>query len=90
MRITQKDVEAVANRINDITGNPKEYSTRVDGKFKSNIGNYHISYAYGGANLHQVSNESGGVRSIFGGHMPKRELYDRMQAYCDGLIDAKL
>lgn len=86
MRITQTDLENVANRINDITGNSKEGWVKGKG---STIGNYHISYAYGGADLHQFSNKGGGVRSIFSSHMPKRELYDRMQAYISGLLDNK-
>lgn len=90
MRINNKDLETMTSRINDITNNPKEYSTRIDGKFRSNIGNYHIDSAYGGVSLHQVTNESGGIRDVFScGHTTKRDLYDRMQAYCNGLIDAK-
>jgi len=89
MKITKQDVENVADRINNITGNSLNQWVKRGKSFKSKVGNYHISYAYGGVALHQFSNEGGAVRDVFGGHMPKRELYYRMQAYCDGLIDAK-
>ena len=51
---------------------------------------YSISYAYGGAALHRNcgvngSGESHGVSDVFGYHMPKRELYDRMQAFLRGV-----
>ena len=51
---------------------------------------YTISYAYGGAALHRNCDvngdgESHGVHDVFGFHMPKRELYDRMQAFLRGI-----
>ena len=51
---------------------------------------YMISYAYGGAALHRNCDvngdgESHGVHDVFGFHMPKRELYDRMQAFLRGI-----
>jgi hypothetical protein len=85
MRITQRDIESLANRINIVTGSP----TETWGENGSNIGNYHISYAYGGASLHRIMNHGGGVDDIFRcGHIPKRELYYRMEAYIAGLSDA--
>lgn len=50
---------------------------------------YTISYAYGAAALHRncdvdVNGESHGVHDVFGYHMPKRELYERMQAFLRG------
>lgn len=51
---------------------------------------YSISYAYGGAALHRncdldASGESHGISDVFGHHMPKRELYERMQAFLRGV-----
>ena len=89
-RITQSNLEAVAARINRTVGAPLEsYSRGEDGKLHANIGNYHISYAYGGAALHRMANAAGGVNDIFGGHMPKRELYEKMHAFLRGLDAAK-
>ena len=89
MRITNKDLEAVVRRINTMTNNPIEpYTKGEDGCFHSNVGNYHISGAYGGVSLHQMSNEQGGIRDVFScGHTTKKDLYNRMQAYINGLLD---
>ena len=86
-RITQKDLEAVCKRINMITGNAlKPYFRNEEGKLIANIGNYHIDGAYGGVALHQMQNEAGGIRDVLGsGHVSKRELYNRMQAFIRGL-----
>lgn len=84
--ITQKDLQAVADRINRVAATPLTYSdNQPDGKFKSNIGNYHLSGAYSGFQLVQTVNEAGGIRSITHGFLPKREVYNMMQAYCLGL-----
>jgi len=90
-RITNKDLEAVVRRINLITKSPLDSWERTklpDGRLisKSNVGNYHLSYAYGGVSLHRMSNESGGVSTpINSGHVPKRELYNLLQAFLSGL-----
>jgi hypothetical protein len=89
MKITTKDLENVVRRINIITKNPEKSWENKDGKMVSNIGNYHLDGAYGGYALCQMVNEQGGVRSIISGFYPKRELYDRMQSYINGLMDAK-
>ena len=86
-RITQKDLEAVVNRINAVTGNPETpWKPRESGQgMSANIGNYHLSGAYGGVSLHRMMSDGGGVEDVFRcGHMPKRKLYDKMQAWLDG------
>ena len=89
-RITQASLEATAARINRTVGAPLEsYSRGEDGKLHANVGNYHLSYAYGGAALHRMANAAGGVNDVFGGHMPKRELYEKMHAFLRGLEAAK-
>ena len=89
MRITTKFLEAQIDRINKITNNPATPWTRENNRSRSNIGNYHLGSAYGGVCLHQMCNESGGVRDVFGcGHITKRELSERMYAYICGLNDA--
>lgn len=55
---------------------------------------YTISYAYGGAALHRNCDvngdgESHGVHDVFGFHMPKRDLYERMQAFLRGIDAAR-
>ena len=91
MRVTYRDLEAVCNRINDMTGSPKaSWTKQADGKHKSNIGNYHLSGAYGGYALHRMVSDGGGVEDVLrSGHVPKRELYERMHAFIEGLYHAK-
>lgn len=85
-RITRKHLDALAQRLNTLTGSPdKPYSAQPDGSHKANPGNFHISGAYGGWCLHRMSNTSGGVTCpIVHGHIPARQLYDLMHAYIRG------
>jgi len=80
--IKQKDLEVLVNIINIKTGSPlKPYENG-----KSNVGNYHLSGAYGGWSLIRMLNEGGGVSEVFSsGHVPKRDLYNRMSSFIDGL-----
>ena len=57
---------------------------------KAQIGNYHIDGAYGGVSLHQMVNDGGGIRDVFScGHVPKRELFDRICAFMEGIRTAQ-
>ena len=87
MRITQKDLETVARRINLITGSPTDsYLKGEDGQYKAQIGNYHIDYAYGGASLHRMESNGGSVSDVLRcGHVTKKDLYNLMQAYIAGI-----
>ncbi len=101
-RITVKDLEAVCKRINrTVNGSelPAYERTDSDSKlpgdwFRQVPDAYVLSGAYGGYALHRNCSadgdgESHGVSDVFGcGHMPKRELYERMQAFLRG-IEAK-
>ena len=89
MRITEKDLQATCDRINRMLDQPHEPYARIEGKFVANIGCYHLSHAYGGVALHQMASEGGGVRDILGGHLTKRELYERMHAFIKGLEEVK-
>ena len=91
-RITINHLRAVCARLNRVTGSPMEYAQPYEpGKqFCSNVGNYHISRAYGGYCLHRVSNTSGGVSTPLScGHIPARDLYERMHAYLAGFEAGK-
>lgn len=89
-RVTRKDLEAIAARINRMTGNPAEPYRQEGGRFVANVGNFHISGAYGGWALHQMGTDGGGVRDVLhSGHVPARELQGAMFAYIAGLIDAE-
>ena len=57
-------------------------------KYTANIGNYHLSGAYGGYALHRMDTDGGGITDVLRvGHVSKRELYNSMQAFIRG-IDA--
>jgi len=81
-------------RINRATGSPLTpwatvlHTDNVTGnaiRARANIGNYHLSGAYGGVSLHRMSNEGGGVSDVFRcGHVPKRELAEKMWAFLAG------
>lgn len=89
-RVTQKMLENKANFLNSIMERPLTPYTETieDGKkrYKANIGNYHISYAYGGACLHETATEGGGVNCPVGNHhRPKRELLEAMDNFMQGI-----
>lgn len=90
-RITEKQLESLCQYINELTGSPlTPYTRDASGQLKANIGNYHLSHAYGGVCLHRMSNESGGIRTpLVPGHVTKRELYNAMQSYIKGLNDVR-
>lgn len=83
--ITLKFLEAQVLQINHAMGSPlAPYVQHV-----AQIGNYHLSGAYGGVALHRMENESGGVSDVFRcGHVTKRDLSNRISAMLAG-IEAK-
>jgi hypothetical protein len=87
-RITLKFLNAQCERLNRVEGAPltaysKEEST---GKYTANIGNYHISQAYGGYSLHRITNAGGGVSNPLSvGYVPARELSGLLSAYIAGM-----
>ena len=84
-RITEKKLNALCERLNKLTGSPETPYTLDGVGIRANVGNYHISHAYGGVCLHRMSNESGGVTTPLNcGHVSKRELYNAMHAFMAG------
>ena len=90
-RISIKDLERRVSYLNTLTGNPqKPWIRNDDGKLVAQIGNYHLSQAYGGVCIHQMLSSGGGVTTpIFGGHVPKREAYQQLNAYIAGIENQK-
>lgn len=89
-RITIANLEAVVDRINRLTGSPANPWRREGDRNRANIGNYHLSHAYGGVCLHRMCNESGGVTTPLGlGHVTKRELHEQLHAFLRGIEIAK-
>jgi hypothetical protein len=85
-RITETHLQAKIDRLNRVTGSPAEPYT--DGK--ANVGNYHLSHAYGGVCLHRMHNSGGGVSSpLSTGHVSKRELAGLLSAFIAGIESTK-
>ena len=90
-RVTVSRLQAVIDRINRQTGSPaKPYTADADGLQRAQIGNFHLSRAYGGFALHRMVTDGGGVSSpLHTGHIPARDLLNRMHAYLAGIDAAR-
>lgn len=55
-----KMIQNKLDRLNQLTGNPKEPWVRTDEGFKAQVGNFHLDRAYGGVQLVRMVNTSGG------------------------------
>ena len=85
-KVTRSVLESKANTINKLLNSPLESSRMVDGKWFANVGNFHISGAYGGYSLHRMVNESGGCFDVLtNGHISAKELAGLMSAFIYGL-----
>jgi hypothetical protein len=86
-RTTQKELESLVEWLNKITNKPtKPYMQNENGDYKAQIGNYHLSYAYGGVTLHQMVSDGGGVTTpLGGGYFTKRELAAKLRAFIAGI-----
>jgi len=89
-RVTTEQLEAIVARINMITNSPLKPYESVDGKYVAQVGNYHLSQAYGGFSLHRMGNTSGGTSDVLSvGHVPKKEIANLMHAFIRGLNAAQ-
>lgn len=89
MRTTIKELEQQIDCLNERLERPMKPYTREDGRNKANVGNYHLSQAYGGFNLYEMSNERGAVREVFScGHTTKKDLYRLISAFIRGIETA--
>ena len=85
-RITIKNLRRLCETLNKITGSPTTPYTRLeDGTLRGNIGHFYIDCAYGGYSLERML-ETGGCTVIFNcGHVPARDLYNRIHAFIAAL-----
>ena len=90
-RVTIKDLEAKIENLNILTNSPSTYSTKLDdGKYRTNVGNYHLYQAYGGVELHRTVTESGGITCpAWSGCVPKRQASDLLTAFIHGIETGK-
>jgi len=79
-RVTLKCLHREVDRLNREHGRPEfPYRNGVPCK-----GCFFIDYDYGGVALYMVSNKKGGAIDVFGvGHVPKREIFEKIKAYHD-------
>ena len=90
MRITNKKLNETIDLLNQITNSPATPWSKVGGKLVANVGNYHLYEAYGGACVHRMANTSGAAESMVTyGHVPKRELFNRLVSYIAGVEAGK-
>lgn len=86
MSVNIKNLQSQIDYLNEITGNPKEVWTRVNGQNVAHIGSYELTGAYGGWNLEQIVTDGGGVTMPLGsGFYPKKELYAKINAFIIGI-----
>lgn len=72
MRTTKKRLGNMVESINRMLGRPiAQYTKTATGQYEANIGNIHLSHAYGGIGVHVMETTGGGVRDLMGGHFPK-------------------
>lgn len=88
MRITEKALDIVASRINAALGTPEKPWIRGDGRMIAQIGNVHLYRCLGVWALHQMVNESGGIKVVVSGDTA-RSCYDQAHAYLRGLETGK-
>lgn len=85
IRITE--LENLVKRINEASGHALEpiNNSKPSGT-RWNIGTYTLGWAYGGVRLEQIASQGGGIRVISTvGYGTKRELYNWMQAFLNGM-----
>lgn len=88
-RITDKHLQAKIDLLNRITNSPAAPYAKDGDKYVAQVGNYHLSHAYGGVCLHRMHNDAGGVSSPLSTyHVTKRELAGLLDAFIAG-INAK-
>ena len=90
-RITLADIEQQVALLNTITGSPMTPWSKLETPegghtMSANIGNYHVSQQYGGVCIHRMHSAGGGVSTpIFYGHLPKRDAFNRLVAFIQGV-----
>jgi len=86
-----KDLENMVSRLNDELNTPQNPWGEEGGKMVANVGCFHLSQAYGGVDLHQMSNTGGGVRDVFfSGHVTKRKLFASIRGMLTGIEHARV
>jgi len=84
--VTKKDLKSQVDRLNREMNLPLVPYIREGDKLVAQIGNFHLSGAYGGYALHKMATPGGGISDVFGcGHITKRDLSARISAMIAGI-----
>ena len=78
---TEKDLKELVDQINMASGSPAKPWNETG----ANIGNYHLSAAYGGWQLQRMTNIHGGIHAITSGYVSKREMYIHLKSFLNGI-----
>ena len=85
-RITQKNLDGVVELLNRLTDSPLEaWIEGEDGKYLPQGNNFHINSCNGGVSLVRMCATGPGENNILG-RGTKRDLYERIHAYIDGVM----
>ena len=91
-RITEKMLQRKVEYLNKILDRPATPWTKTAEGTKANLGNIHLSGAYGGWCVEEMRTAGGGVNHIRGletGYVSKRELFNRLCSFIGGIEVAK-
>ncbi len=89
-RATIKQLEALCDEINRLTGSPMQPYARGDSSSVAQVGCYCLDQAYGGVNLARIANTGGAQSCPIGlSFRTKRELRDQMRAFIEGIRAAQ-
>ena len=88
-RITKKQLQARIDTINSILGTPENPYTRTESGLSANVGNFHLSEAYGGYGVGLMTDGGGSSDPIWRGHISARDAYDRISAFIAGIQFSK-
>jgi hypothetical protein len=87
-RITQKDLEELCAEINRRHGFTGKVWNQDGDRYRSTVGMFTLSGAYGGWKLERIESDGGGVSTVsHDGYGTKRQLYSFMLAYLDGMTE---
>ncbi len=85
-RITQSMLIRLTDTINRKLDTPMAlYRGSRDDGFTANVGNYHLDWANGGVSLCRMLVNGGTCDVLWCGHITKRDLFGRMQAFVEGI-----
>ncbi len=89
-RINIKQIEKLIDRLNETAGTPKSaYTKNSDGRLVPNPDHFYLAQAYGGCKLEQICKGGGARDPISMGFVTKRECFDLVSAYLNGMESAK-